>query len=118
MAERIRFDAFGTNIYSWGLVHLGTRNEELACGASATSSPPMTVHKDEPVTCFECLALQVLETDEAFRTRIANKYGMWGSYLSHVIECSGASLDEAAKHVELERLVYVINNEANDGSQT
>lgn len=47
---------------------------------------------------------QERETDEAFRTRIAEKYGMWGAYLSHVIECSGEALDEAAKHVKLTRL--------------
>ena len=44
------------------------------------------------------------ETDEAFRTRIANAYGMWGAFLSHVMECSGKALDDAAKHVGLVRL--------------
>ena len=45
------------------------------------------------------------ESDEALRTRIANKYGMWGAFLSHVIESSGPALDECAKHVGLERIV-------------
>jgi len=44
------------------------------------------------------------ETDEALRTRIAEAYGMWGAFLSHVIECSGEALDDAAKHVNLTRL--------------
>jgi hypothetical protein len=46
----------------------------------------------------------VMETDEAFRTRIANKYGMWGAFLSVVMESKGKALDECGKHVELERL--------------
>jgi len=45
-----------------------------------------------------------METDEEFRTRIANAYGMWGAFLSHVMECSGKALDEAAEHVKLTRL--------------
>jgi hypothetical protein len=46
---------------------------------------------------------QGVETDESLRTRIANAYGMWGAFLSHVIECSGKRLDECAKHVGVER---------------
>ena len=46
----------------------------------------------------------VLETDEQLRTRIANKYGRWGAFLSHVIESSGTALDECAKHVGLTRI--------------
>lgn len=44
-----------------------------------------------------------VETDESLRTRIANKYGMWGAFLSHVIEAKGAALDECAEHVGLKR---------------
>ena len=43
------------------------------------------------------------ESDEDLRRRIAEAYGMWGAFLSHVMECSGAALDEAARHVGLER---------------
>lgn len=32
------------------------------------------------------------ETDEELRTRIANAYGMWGAFLSHVIEARGKEL--------------------------
>lgn len=42
------------------------------------------------------------------RTRIANKYGMWVAFLSHVIESSGAALDECAHQVGLERIVVPI----------
>lgn len=43
------------------------------------------------------------ETDEALRLRIAEKYGMWGAFLSHVVESSGAALDECARFVGLKR---------------
>jgi len=43
------------------------------------------------------------ETDEELRARIANAYGMWGAFLSIVIESSGEALDECAKHVDLRR---------------
>jgi len=43
------------------------------------------------------------ESDESLRTRIANAYGMWGAFLSHVMECSGESLDKCARQVGLER---------------
>jgi hypothetical protein len=57
---KIKWDAFGWNIYSWGLVHIGirSRTEEILCGATAQHGPPLTVHDDEPVTCFQCLAKQ------------------------------------------------------------
>lgn len=55
-AKAIRFDAFGPYIYSWGLVHLPTPFDELLCGSAATAHPPMRVHADTPVTCFQCLA--------------------------------------------------------------
>jgi len=44
------------------------------------------------------------ESDEELRVRIHKAYGMWGAYLSHVMECSGAALDDAAKHVGLKRV--------------
>lgn len=44
------------------------------------------------------------ETDEQLRTRIAAAYGMWGAFLSHVIESSGQALDDCARHVGLRRL--------------
>lgn len=47
---------------------------------------------------------EVVETDDQLRTRIVNKYGMWGAFLSHVMESKGEALDECAKHVGLERL--------------
>ena len=45
-----------------------------------------------------------VETDEALRTRIANRYGQWGAFLTVVMESKGIALDECAKHVDLERL--------------
>lgn len=48
------------------------------------------------------------ESDADLRTRIANKYGMWGAFLSVVIESSGEALDDCAKHVGLERIVVEI----------
>lgn len=45
-----------------------------------------------------------IETDAELRTRIANAYGMWGAFLSVVIESHGTRLDECAKHVGLTRL--------------
>lgn len=50
----------------------------------------------------------IRESDEDLRTRIANKYGMWGAFLSHVIESSGEALDECAKHVNLQRIVVEV----------
>ncbi len=44
-----------------------------------------------------------LETDEELRVRIAEAYGMWGAFLSHVLESSVEALDECAKHVKLKR---------------
>lgn len=46
------------------------------------------------------------ESDESLRARIANKYGMWGAFLTVVIESSGEALDACAKHVGLTRGVY------------
>ena len=43
------------------------------------------------------------ETDESLRTRIANKYGMWGAFLSVVMGSHGRMLDDCAKHVGLKR---------------
>jgi hypothetical protein len=48
------------------------------------------------------------ESDEDLRTRIANKYGMWGAFLTEVIESSGEALDACAKHVGLERIVVEV----------
>lgn len=54
---KIRWDAFGLNFYAWGLVHFNGPFDDMAlCGAVSTARPPMTVHRDEVVTCFECLA--------------------------------------------------------------
>lgn len=49
-----------------------------------------------------------IEPDDQLRTRIANKYGMWGAFLSVVIESSGEALDECAKHVDLKRIVVEV----------
>jgi hypothetical protein len=46
-----------------------------------------------------------LETDKELRTRIANAYGMWGAFLSVVMESSGKALDDCAKHIKLERKI-------------
>ena len=46
-----------------------------------------------------------IETDEELRKRIAVAYGMWGAFLSVVMESSGTALDECAAHVGLERNV-------------
>jgi hypothetical protein len=43
------------------------------------------------------------ESDESLRTRIAEAYGMWGAFLSHVAESSGQALDDCAASVGLER---------------
>jgi hypothetical protein len=45
------------------------------------------------------------ESDEAFRTRIANKYGMWGAFLSVVMESKGKALDDCGQHLGLTRIV-------------
>lgn len=57
---KIHWNVFGWNIYSWGLVHITIRSraEEILCGATSQYGPPMTVHDDEPITCFACLALE------------------------------------------------------------
>ena len=56
---KIHWDAFGLNFYAWGLVHLNGDFDDMArCGAVATARPPMTVHRDQPITCFECLSLE------------------------------------------------------------
>lgn len=44
-----------------------------------------------------------METDDELRTRIANAYGMWGAFLTAVMESSGAALDDCAAHVNLKR---------------
>ena len=48
----------GLNIYSYGLVHLGTLYDKIVCGAPSQYGPPMTVHQSEPITCFQCLAIE------------------------------------------------------------
>jgi hypothetical protein len=58
---KIRWNAFGLNFYAWGLVHLnGRSDDEALCGAWSTTRPPPTVDASEPITCFECLALEGL----------------------------------------------------------
>lgn len=44
-----------------------------------------------------------MESDEDLRGRIAEKYGMWGAFLSTVIESSGPALDECAAYMGLTR---------------
>lgn len=44
------------------------------------------------------------ESDAALRGRIAVKYGMWGAFMSAVIEASGEALDELAASEGLVRL--------------
>lgn len=46
-----------------------------------------------------------LETDEELRARIADAYGMWGSFLSMVMESSGKALDDCAAQMKLERRI-------------
>lgn len=48
------------------------------------------------------------ESDEDLRTRIANKYGMWGAFLSVVIESKGEALDACARSIGLERIVVEV----------
>lgn len=48
-----------------------------------------------------------IETDAELRTRIANAYGMWGAFLSVVMESRGVRLDECAEHVKLQRLTDI-----------
>lgn len=43
------------------------------------------------------------ETDGSLRTRIFNAYGMWGAFLTAVLESSGQHLDDCAKHTGLTR---------------
>ena len=51
-----------------------------------------------------------VEPDDQLRTRIANKYGMWGAFLTEVIESSGEALDKCAEHVDLKRIVVEVPN--------
>lgn len=57
-SEKTRFDVYGLNIISYGLVHLGTLYDKIVCGAPSQYGPPMTVHQSEPITCFQCLAIE------------------------------------------------------------
>lgn len=45
-----------------------------------------------------------MESDEKFRVRIINAYGMWCAFCTEVLESSGKALDECGRHVGLERL--------------
>ena len=45
-----------------------------------------------------------IETDENYRARIANTYGMWGAFLTEVIESSGTALDECGDSIGVKRL--------------
>lgn len=49
-----------------------------------------------------------IESDDSLRTRIANKYGMWGAFLSVVMESSGDALDDCASFLELKRIVVEV----------
>jgi hypothetical protein len=44
-----------------------------------------------------------LETDGELYLRINKAYGMWGAFLSHVLEARGEALDECAALVKLKR---------------
>ena len=44
-----------------------------------------------------------METDEELYARINRKYGMWGAFLGHAMECRGKALDVCATQVGLER---------------
>lgn len=52
---RIHFDPFGWNIYSYGLVHYSNYGEKIRCGEPAQHGPPLTVNKNQPVSCLFCL---------------------------------------------------------------
>lgn len=54
---KVAFDAFGPKAYSYGLVHYMTYQEDLACGGYKSHEPLLTVHKDEPTSCFRCLVI-------------------------------------------------------------
>lgn len=49
-----------------------------------------------------------VEPDDALRTRIANKYGMWGGFLAKVNGSSGEALDKCADYVDLKRIVVEV----------
>lgn len=55
---KIKWDTFGRNCYAWGLVHAGDRFYEPLCRIKAMSTP-LHVDVNEPVTCFQCIALEV-----------------------------------------------------------
>lgn len=44
-----------------------------------------------------------IETDESLRVRIDRKYGMWGAFLSIVMESQGKALDACAESIGLLR---------------
>lgn len=54
---KIKWDAFGRNVYAWGLVHIGDRFDEPLCRIKAMSTVSR-VDNGEPVTCFQCLAIE------------------------------------------------------------
>lgn len=61
---KIHWNAFGRNVYAWGLVHIGDRFDEPLCRIKAMSSP-LRVDRDEPITCLQCLAAEVERVQEA-----------------------------------------------------
>lgn len=65
-----------------------------------TGAVEYTVHEDESIIIHK---VTVFEPDEEFRTRIIEKYGMWGAFCTEVLESSGKALDECGRHVGLER---------------
>lgn len=46
-----------------------------------------------------------IESDEELRRRIAQKYGMWGAFLSVVLESRGTALDDCAESIGLKRII-------------
>ena len=55
-----------------------------------------------------------IESDEALRERIAQKYGMWGAFLSIVLGSHGKALDDAAKHVGIERIITEVPGDCDE----
>lgn len=55
-----------------------------------------------------CASTLRTESDEDFRTRLAQKYGMWGALLTTISESSGKALDDCGKHLGVTRIVVDI----------
>jgi hypothetical protein len=61
---KIKWNAFGRNVYAWGLVHIGDRFDEPLCRIKAMSTVAR-VDNDEVVTCLQCLVAEVARGQEA-----------------------------------------------------